>query len=343
MEEQEMAMHAGEIGPRTLTWFVILLFISEVAVAQTPSPALLVLEKDDRSLAIVDPISLRIVSRISAGEDPHEIVPIGEGTVAYISNYGAFSIPQHTLSVIDLVAQKALPAVDLGGLRAPHGLAWATGRVYFTAEGSKAIGRYDPSSQQIDWVLGIGQNRTHMLVVTKDASRIFTSNVNSDSISVLDHDKNADASGWTQTQIAVGKGPEGFDVSPDGSELWVANSHDGTVSIIDIASRKITQTLDLHTKSANRLKFTPNGDLVLISDLGTGDLTVLDRVARKERRRIGLGRGAAGILIVPDGSRAYIALPRDNCIAVVDLKTLSVTGRIETGKGPDGMAWAVRK
>lgn len=339
----EVLMRAGEIRPLTLTWLVVLLFMSKVAVAQTPSPALLVLEKEDRYLAIVDPISLRIVSRISAGEDPHEIAVTDDGTVAYISNYGAFSTPQHTLSVIDLVAQKTLPAVNLGGLRAPHGLAWVTGRVYFTAEGSKAIGRYDPSSQQIDWVLGIGQNRTHMLVVAKDASRIFTSNVNSDSISVLDHDKNGDASGWTLTQIPVGKGPEGFDVSPDGSELWVANSHDGTVSIIDVASRKVAHTLDLHTKSANRLKFTPNGNLVLISDLGTGDLTVLDTAARKERRRISLGRAAAGILIVPDGSHSYVALPRDNCIAVVDLKTLSVTGRIETGKGPDGMTWAVRR
>jgi len=30
----------------------------------------------------------------------------------------------------------------------------------------------------------------------------------------------------------------------------------------------------------------------------------------------------------------------DNYIAVVDLKTLTVTGRIATGNGPDGMAWA---
>lgn len=316
---------------------------ASLTAAQIPSPALLVLEKNDRSLAIVDPATLKVTGRIPAGEDPHEIVASEDGKYAYISNYGVFQNPQHTLSVADLAQQKALPAVDLGSLRAPHGLDIVNGKVYFTAEGSKVIGRYDPSTHQIDWVLGIGQNRTHMLLVAKDESRIFTSNVNADSIGILDRDKNGDASGWVETYIPVGKGPEGFDVSPDGKELWAANSHDGTVSVIDLASRKVVQTFDIHTKFANRVKFTPDGKLVLISDLGTGDLVVLDAAGRKELKRMNLGHGVAGILIAPDGSRAYVAVSPDSQIAIFDLKSLSVTGHIPTGKGPDGMAWAVRK
>jgi YVTN family beta-propeller protein len=308
-----------------------------------PSPALLVLEKNDKSLAIVDPSTLKVVGRVPAGEDPHEVVASDDGKFAYISNYGAFQTPQHTISIADLSARKALPAVDLGALRAPHGLDLVNGKVYFTAEGSKVIGRYDPATRLVDWTLGIGQNRTHMLVVSKDESRIFTSNVNSDAISILDRDKNGDASGWVETPISVGKGPEGFDVSPDGKELWAANSHDGTVSIIDLTNRKVVQTIDVHTKRANRVKFTPDGKLVLISDLETGDLVMVDAAGRKETKRLNLGRGVAGILIVPDGSAAYVAVSAESQVAVLDLKTLSVTGRIATGKGPDGMAWAVKK
>ena len=295
-------------------------------------------------MAIVDPASLKIVGRVEAGDDPHEVVASDDGKFAYISNYGAFgSNPGHTLSVADLVSQKRLPSVELAALLAPHGLEQVGGKTYFTAEGSKVIGRYDPASQKIDWVLGIGQNRTHMLVVAKDLSRIFTSNVNSDSISILEHDKNVDTSRWIETYIRVGKGPEGFDISPDGKELWAANSGDGTVSIIDLTGRKVVETIDVHTKRSNRLKFTPDGKLALISDLGTGDLVVLDAAPRKEIKRLSLGHGVAGILIAPDGSHAYVAVSSDNNVAVVDLKTLSVTGRIPTGKGPDGMAWAVRK
>jgi len=314
------------------------------ALAQTPSPALLVLEKDDRTLAIVDPGSLKIVGRVEAGDDPHEVVASDDGKFAYISNYGAFGAnPGHTLSVVDLVSQKRLPSIELGALLAPHGLDLVDGKVYFTAEGSKAIGRYDPVTHNIDWVLGIGQNRTHMLVVARDMNRIFTSNVNGNDIGILDRYKNGDVSGWVETYILVGNRPEGFDVSPDGKELWAANSGDGTVSVVDLTSRTVTQRIDVKTKRSNRLKFTPDGKTVLISDLGTGDLVVLDAAAHKEIKRLSLGHGAAGILIVPDGSRAYVAVSRDNYVAVVDLKTLAVSGRITTGRGPDGLAWAVRK
>ena len=56
-------------------------------------------------------------------------------------------------------------------------------------------------------------------------------------------------------------------------------------------------------------------------------------------KRVPLGRGLSGILIPPDGTRAYVALTGDNTIAVIDLKTLSEVGRLKTGSGPDGMAW----
>lgn len=330
---------------KSLATSFLILFVSvaNCAFSQTPSPTLLVLEKNDKSLAIVDPSTLKVLGRVPAGEDPHEVVVSDDGRFAYISNYGAFQTPQHTISIADLSTQKALPAVDLGALRAPHGLEFVNGKVYFTAEGSKVIGRYDPATRMVDWTLGIGQNRTHMLVVSRDESRIFTANVNSDAISILDRDKSGDASGWIETSISVGKGPEGFDVSPDGKELWAANSHDGTVSVVELINRKVVQTIDVQTKRANRVKFTPDGKLVLISDLETGDLVVLEAASRKEVKRMNLGRGVAGILIVPDGSTAYVAVSTESQVAVVDLKTLSVTGRIATGKGPDGMAWAVRK
>jgi YVTN family beta-propeller protein len=260
-----------------------------------------------------------------------------------MTNYGAFGNPQHTLSVVDLTTMQAQPKIELGALLAPHGIQNVGDKYYFTAEGSKALGRFDPASGKVDWILGVGASRTHMLVVSSDANRIFASDVNSDEISILDRDKNADASGWKQTRIAVGKGPEGFDVSPDGKELWAANSHDGTISVIDVASRKVVQTIEVRTKQSNRLKFSPDGQLVLVSDMGAGDVVILDAHTRNEVRRIHIGSAANGILIEPDGSRAFVAASRDNFIAVIHLKTLAVVGKIPCGRGVDGLAWALRK
>jgi YVTN family beta-propeller protein len=307
------------------------------AAAQSRAPELLVLEKSGNSLAIVDPNAGKIVARVPAGQDPHEVTATADGKLAFISNYGGSESTLHTISVVDLAGRKVMPPIDLGALRGAHGIEFAGGKVYFTAEVNKVIGRIDPFTSQVDWILGLGQNRTHMLNVSKSLDRIVTSNVNSDSISIID--KTSGPNGWTETIVAVGKGPEGFDVSPDGGEVWAANSHEGTISVIDVATKKISATLDVPTKFANRLKFTPDGKTVLVTDLGTGDLVVLNVQTRKEIKRLKLGGGVAGILMVPNGSRAYVAVSTDNKIAVVDLKKLEAVGEIKTGGGPDGMAW----
>ena len=314
-------------------------FAVTLTAADTPSSALLVLNKEG-NLAIVDPASGQVVGRVPTGEGPHEVTTSTDGKLAFVGNYGA-QIPGSTLSVIDLVAQKELHRVDLGPLRRPHGIFYAGGKVYFTAEMNKLVARYDPATNQIDWLLGTGQNTTHMVLLNKDMTQIFTANIGSDSISVLERGSNP--LNWNQTVIPVGKGPEAIDMSPDGKQIWTAHSRDGGVSIIDIASKKVTQTLDLHTKRSNRLKFTPDGKLVLVSDLEAGELVVLDAASRKEMKRMKLGRNPEGILIAPDGTRAYVAVNGDNKVAVIDLKTLEVTGHITTGTGPDGMAWAERK
>ena len=92
----------------------------------------------------------------------------------------------HTLSVIDIAARKELHRVDLSPLSRPHGLWFADGKLYFTAEANMAIGRYDPATNKVDWVLGTGQERTHMIVVAKDQKTIFTSNVSSNTISIIE-------------------------------------------------------------------------------------------------------------------------------------------------------------
>ena len=306
------------------------------AAAAAHAQSLLVLNKEG-SVAIIDPATQKVLGRAPTGDGPHEVVATTDGKLAVASNYGSGQTPGHTLSVIDIASRKEMHRVDLSPLLRPHGLFAVDGKVYFTAEGSKAIGRYDPAANRVDWVLGTGQDGTHMVAMSKDHNMIFTSNIGSGTISIFERVGAADD--WRQTVVPVGHGAEGFDVSPDGKELWAANAGDGTVSIVDIAGRKVIQTFPVDAKRSNRLKFTPDGKRVLISDLTNGGLIVVDVATRKEVKRLTLGRSIAGILVVPDGSRAYVAATNDNYVAVVDLKNLEVTGRISTGTGPDGMDW----
>jgi YVTN family beta-propeller protein len=338
---------------RKLLAFVLLLFlvVALPAVcagqAKTPSPALVVLNKDASELAIVDPSTNKVVGRVPTGPIPHEVAVSGDGKTAVVTNYGAHQ-DGTTLSVVDLDSQKEIHRVSLlnvigpngqkfGDLIGPHGIEFFQDKFWFTAEGSKKIARYDPFSDKIDWTHEIGQDRTHMLVVSPGGHTIYTSNVNSDSVTAVK--ANSDMTQWTNQNISVGKGPEGIDVSPDNSEVWAANSGDGTVSVIDVKTKKVKDTINVGTKHSNRLKFTPDGQMVLISDIGSGDLVVINPATRKETKRLKLGSSAAGILIMPDGSKAYVAVSGDNKVAIIDLLKLSVITTFETGKDPDGMAW----
>jgi YVTN family beta-propeller protein len=323
----------------------VFLMAANFTAAQTPSPALLVLEKSDNSLAIVDPANLQIVARVPAGPDPHEIVASPDGKLAYISNYGGSDSALNTISVIDLAAKKPLAPISLGALRSAHGLAFAGGKLYFTAETNKVVGRYDPATQMVDLVLGTGQDRTHMVAVSDDLDRIVTSNVSSGTISIIEQvtlPNGPARKTWRVTNVGAGRGAEGFDVSPDGKEIWVANAQDASVTTVDVASKRVTQTLPISLRGANRLKITPDGKRVLISGLGAGadsNFLVLDAGTGKEVKGFNLGGGAAGILIVPDGSRAYVAVSAKDKVAAVDLKNLNVTGYVSTGRQPDGLAW----
>ena len=274
------------------------------------------------------------------GDGPHEVTVSPNGKFAYVGNYGQ-QTPGNTISVIDLPVQEELIRVDLGPLRRPHGMLFVDGKVLFTAEMNRLIARYDPIANKVDWLFGTGQATTHMLIANSDASLIFTANIDSNSVSAIERVASQD--GWRETAIPVGKEPEGIDWSPDGKEVWTATGGDGGVSIIEVASKKVAETFSVGSRRTNRLKFTPDGKFVLLSDRDGDELVVLDRATRKQRARLKMGRYPEGILITPDSSRAYVAQEGANDIAVIDLNTLTVAGHIAPGNGPDGMAWAVRK
>jgi DNA-binding beta-propeller fold protein YncE len=315
---------------------------ADVAAAQTTSSArLLVLLRNASALAIVDPVSGTVLGRVPVVMDPHEVAVTPDGTMAFVAS------PREGISVIDVAAMKELRRVDTGTLSAPHDVLYANGKLYFTAEGFKTIGRYDPSANTIEWMLGIGQDGTHMMVLARDQQTMWVPNRGSNSISVID----AVAGGppkFKTTAIPVpGTRPEGLDLSPDGRELWTATRGDGGVSIIDTAARKVVDSFNLKLTDANRLKFTPEGK-VLILDGGTGTLVILDAASRKEIKRIQVAPGDSGdggIFVMPDGSRAYLGLRDDHSVVVINLKTLEIENRFAMGpnSGPGCVNWASLK
>jgi DNA-binding beta-propeller fold protein YncE len=221
-----------------------------VATPVVAADLLLVINKGDNTLAIIDAATLNILGTAATGPDPHEVVASADGKLAYITNYNAGNGFANSLSVVDLVARTALPPIDLGALARPHGITLSDGKIYFSAEGAKVVARYDPATRRVDWVIGTGQDRTHMVIVSSDRKLIFTTNVASATVSILEERAVGRRGGggpppgtpppgaagrgqagrgagfvpfpttdWYVTTIPVGAGAEGYDLSPNGREL----------------------------------------------------------------------------------------------------------------------------
>lgn len=307
-----------------------LLLMSIVPRAQTSGARLLVLNKTDATLSIIDPRSGETVGKVPTGANPHEVAVSADGRLAITTNYGADS-----LSVIDLAARTEVRRVALRNLRQPHGIEFVGGVAVFTAEGNRAVAAYDPATNRIAWRFPTGQDVTHMVIASRDGRTLFTSNLGSNSITILERS----GEGWRPTHIPVGPGPEGLALSPDGRKLWSAHTGDGGVSIIDVDTKKVSAKFDARTRRSNRVKFTRDGRYALISDLDGGELVVVDAGTRAVSRRLRVGLMPEGILVPPEGDRIYVAVTGENRVVAIDVKTLTIVQTITTGRGPDGMAW----
>lgn len=318
-----------------LTFPLITCSQEKFASAKSDS-ALLILNKAEATLVMVDGETLEIIAKIPTGAYPHEVITSADGKTAYVTNYGA-GIAGNSISVIDLVKKKEIKRVDLGLLTRPHGIIEAGGNIYFTAEGSQAVARYNPKTDSVDWTTKTDQRGTHMLVITRDGKKIYTANMGSDTITVIGTD-----AAWTPKQISVGLQPEAIDLSPDGKELWIGERATGNIVIIDTSTDTVIEKFRVGQMPI-RLKFMPDGKRVLVSDARAGEFVIVDAKTRKEIKRVSVGGVPVGIQIQPDGKRAFVALTRADIVKVFDTEKLEFIKDIRPGDNPDGMAWTKYK
>ena len=320
------------------TFAIVVLSFSSAAVSaqekQTGSSILVVLNKTDSNLVIFDAATMKILGKVPVGDSPHEVTISADGKTAYVGNYGA-QTPGNSLSIIDLATRKETKRVDLGGFYRPHEIAEVDGKIYFTSETSRAIARYNPLTDKIDWVMGTGQTATHMLVFSPDKKRIFTANIASDSVTAINLGVPPNAQNITQ--IPVGKQPEAIHISPDGKEVWVGLNAENAIDIIDTATNKFKEKIKIGERPY-RIKFTPDGKRVFATMPNTKEILVIDAATRKEIKRMKLESAPLGIVFSNDGKSAFVTVVEPDGVLKIDTEKFEIIGKAETGKAPDGLA-----
>jgi YVTN family beta-propeller protein len=314
-----------------------------IVIGQT-KPVLVALNKADATMTIIDPASMTIVAKVPVGNGPHEVVLSPDGKTAYVANYGAQQ-PGSSISVIDIPTAKELRRFDTSPLLRPHGLQLIGTKLYFTAESNRAIARYDTVANKIDWIMGTGQNGSHMVVVTPDQKKFYTANIGSDSVTAIELPPFTPGR-LPITHIPVGKQPEAIDLSPDGKEVWLGLNQEGMVEIVDTTAYKSVAKINVGGRPY-RVRFTPDGKYVICTMLPTKEILVIDVPTRKEVKRLKLDNVPLGVAFSNDSKTLFITSgrPDPNAQGVdevmkIDLEKMAVTGRVNPGGAPDGIAVA---
>jgi DNA-binding beta-propeller fold protein YncE len=303
------------------------------------SPLLLVANKAEATLSVLELPAGNELARLPTGVGPHEVAVSPDGRRAVVSNYGNKDELGRTLTVVDLAGLSVANTIDLGELRRPHGIAFLDDRrVVVTAEVNAAIAIVDIDAGKVERAIATTQQGSHMLVVAPGKQRVYVANIQSGSITPID--LASAAAGEPVPAIAAS---EAIAVTPDGAEVWTASLTQNKIVILD--APQLRRDGELEAAGAPiRITPTPDGKMMLVSNAKASKLQLIDVASRAITTidlPVGDGDTAApvGTTISSDSKTAYVALVAQDRVAVVDLATKTITGHLLVGKGPDGIAY----
>jgi YVTN family beta-propeller protein len=330
----------------------------------TPSPTphgprglLVVANKSDATVSILDAATGNTRATVSVEPGPHEVEILPDGKTAAVTDYGRGGVPGRYVSFIDLEAGRVSSRVDIGEGSRPHGLkALIDGRLLVTAEGKRELVVVDTKTGRITMRAPTGHDVSHMVAASPEARRAWVTSLRDGVVTVIDL-----STGKIIRDIKTGSGAEGVDVSPDGREVWVANRGANSLAIIDSHRLAVAGTIQAG-EFPIRVKFTPDGSRAVVSFTGSGDVGIFDVASRAEIKRIPIGREAVpgaqnrvfrkrfgsspapvGLLVAPDGARAWVSATHADVVSVIDLKAMRVEDAWVAGREPDGLAGSFAK
>ena len=325
-----------------------------VASAQAPAAAagdetaslngtVVVVNQASDTLSLIDLATREAYRHVPVVGGPHEVAVSPDGRRAVVTNYRKPGVgAQKTLSLISLPDGETVRTIDLGEFRAPHDVHWVDEtRVVTTAEDNQALLLVDTGSGAIERVYRTGQDGSHMLALSPDHTRLYSSNMGgAGSVSVFDFQ-----TGEKITDIDTGAECEGIGVTPDSRWVWAGNRAEDTVSIIDTQSLERVRTLE-SPGFPYRVEFTPDGRYALVPHARSGTLMVGDVAGQRVVRYIPLGMtevdepSTAGVFPHPDNRHAFVTVRNDNSVLVVNIETGETLARVAVQSSPDGVAWS---
>jgi YVTN family beta-propeller protein len=327
----------------------LFLLLITVLIPASHAGTLVIANKAEATVSLLDHASGEVVATLSTGHGPHEVGISPDGRFALVTNYGTREGAGNSLTLIDIPAAKVVKTIDLGDYSKPHGVEWTNGKhAAVTVEANQALIVVDVDSGEVVKTIGTDQDVSHMVALDPDGRRAYTANIGSGSITVLDLE-----SGKRVQNVATGEGAEGIAVS--GQHLWVTNRAADTVTVFDADTFGLVREISSEGFPI-RATATPTGQ-VLVTRARAGDLVIYDAGSMEEIRtvtfdlksmdvderlfgdRFGDSSVPIGVVVDDTGERAFVAHANADVITEIDLTTGDIVRSLRAGKEPDGMGF----
>jgi DNA-binding beta-propeller fold protein YncE len=306
---------------------------------------LLVANKGNNSLGIIDPFAGKQVAEIAeGGVTGHEVTTSPDGKLAYVPIYGNSGVGQPgtdgtNLVVIDLAARKVVGNIDFGKGVRPHlpVIGPKNGLLYVSTELNRSITIIDPATLKIVGSIPTGQEQSHMFAITRDGRRAYTANVGPGTVSVLDLDARK-----TITIIPVSPQIQRISLSVDDRLVFTSDVTKPQLAVIDTATNKIKTWVPLAGLGYGSAP-TPDGRWLVIALPLVHQVAAVDLHTLTVAHTIDLPARPQEVLVSPDNKVAYVSCDQSGKVAVISLSDWKVKTIIDAGPGADGLALAVAR
>jgi DNA-binding beta-propeller fold protein YncE len=303
---------------------------------------LVVDQKGDRSLAIVDPVAGKVIADVAEnGTTGHEVAASPDGRLAFVPIYGNSGVGKPgtdgaNIVVVDVATHKVVGNIAFDHGVRPHCAVFGPkdGLLYVTTEIDHSVTIIDPKTLKIVGAIPTGQPESHMLTLSHDGLRGYTANVGPGTVSVLDVKARK-----TVQVIPVSGNVQRIAISDDDRWVFTADETSPRLAVIDTATNAVVKWVKLDGLGYGSAP-TPDGRFLLIAIPDANAVDVIDLKTMTLAAKVAVGKNPQEVLVRPDGKAAYVSCIDSNEVDEIDGSTWKVTRTIATGKGTDGLGWA---